>query len=564
MPGTRSRIRVRSSSVLTDVCAAIQLSSAAAQQTLRVSVDSSGAEGNGDSVTSAVSADGTVVAFKSIASNLVAGDVNATWDIFAHDRATGLTERVSVDSSGGEANDWSDEPSISSDGQLVAFLSLASNLVANDTNGVYDIFVHDRATGLTERVSVDSTGAQANGYSVAPSLSADGRFVAFASDATNLVAGDTNGFTDIFVHDRVTGVTERVSVDSSGGEGDGASNGRTSLSSDGAIVAFDSDATNFVPGDTNGALDVFVHDRSSGTTERVSVRSNGNQGNSISYAASLSADGKVVAFQSLATNLVPFDSNFTLDVFVHDRRTATTERVSVDSSGGQGNKESELAWISADGNRVAFQSDASNLVAGDTNVVSDVFIHDRSSGLTERVSVDSGGAQANGGSRQPSLAADGLSVAFESPATNLVANDRNRVFDVFVHELCSTPASWSNYGAGLAGTLGVPSFTSRSNPVLGSVLTLDLGNSYGASTVGVLCIGFQRASIRLEWGGDLLLVPMFAFVIGLPPGGTTGSEDVPSDLGLCAFAVDLQALEYDPGAAKGVSFTPGLELLLGR
>jgi Tol biopolymer transport system component len=536
---------------------------AAAQETLRVSVDSSGAEGNADSSTVSTSADGQVVAFISLASNLVAGDTNGTWDVFVHDRSTGVTERVSVDSSGGEADDWSDEPSISADGRFVAFLSLASNLVANDTNGVYDIFVHDRVTGVTERVSVDSSGTQANGLSSGPSISPDGSVVAFGSDATNLVAGDTNGLTDIFVHDRATGVTERVSVDSSGAQGDGKSNGRTSLSADGQIVAFDSYSTNLVAGDTNGALDVFVHDRSSGATERVSIRSNGKQGNSDSYAASLSADGEVVAFQSFAFNLVANDTNLSFDVFVHDRVHGTTERVSVDSSGGQGNGDSESASLSADGRRVAFDSFARNLVSGDANRLPDVFVHDRSNGVTERVSVDSTGLEANGESVHPSISGNGLTTAFSSFASNLVAHDKNLVYDVFAHDFCSTAAAWSNYGAGFPGTLGVPSFTSQANPVFGTALTLDLSNSYGSGTVGVLCIGYQRASIHLDWGGDLLLVPVFTILVDLPPAGVTGFSDIPDDHELCGIAVDLQALEYDPGAANGVSFTPGLELVIG-
>src|SRR5439155_932379 len=188
------------------------------QATTRVSVDSSGAEGNDESYGSSISADGQIVAFESMASNLVAGDTNSYADVFVHDRSTGLTERVSVDSSGAEGNSGSYDPSISADGQIVVFQSYASNLVAGDTNGVFDIFVHDRSTGLTERVSVDSSGAEGNGYSADSSISADGQIVAFESMAKNLVAGDTNATYDVFVHDRSTGRTERVSVDSSGAE----------------------------------------------------------------------------------------------------------------------------------------------------------------------------------------------------------------------------------------------------------------------------------------------------------------------------------------------------------
>src|SRR5213592_4033360 len=254
------------------------------------------------------------------------------------------TERVSVASGGTtEGNDTSLGSALSADGRFVAFDSSATDLVAADTNGVSDVSVHDRQTGTTERVSVASHGAQGNGssglvtFAFPPALSADGRFVAFVSAATNLVASDTNGATDVFVHDRQTGTTERVSVASDGTEGNAASAGAT-LSADGRFVAFHSAATNLVAGDTNATNDVFVHDRQTGITERVSVASDGTQGNKASSYPALSADGRFVAFDSDATNLVAGDTNGTTDVFVHDRQTGTTERVSVASGGGtQGN-----------------------------------------------------------------------------------------------------------------------------------------------------------------------------------------------------------------------------------
>src|SRR5439155_1436556 len=202
-------------------------------------------------------------------------------------------------------------------------------------------------------------------FAFPPALSADGRFVAFVSFATNLVAGDTNGATDVFVHDRQTGTTERVSVASDGKKGNDGSRG-AALSADGRFVAFHSTPTNLGPGDTNGATDVFVHDRQTGTTERVSVASGGTEGNGFSAGPALSADGRFVAFHSTATNLVAGDTNGKTDVFVHDRQTGTTERVSVASDATQGNNASSYPALSADGRFVAFHSDATNLVAGDT------------------------------------------------------------------------------------------------------------------------------------------------------------------------------------------------------
>jgi Tol biopolymer transport system component len=247
--------------------------------------------------------------------------------LLAPPAGAGTTERVSVDSAGNEGNSFVQRnASISADGRFVAFTSFATNLVPGDTNRRDDVFVRDRLTGTTELVSVDSAGNQGNRDSGSPAISADGRFVAFHSVATNLVPGDTGNMTDVFVRDRLTGTTQRVSVDSAGTEGNGASV-EPAISGDGRFVAFYSFATNLVPGDTNGDGDVFVHDRQTGTTERVSVDSAGNQGSAISDGfrkVSISADGRVVAFVSVATNLVPGDTNGGSDAFVHDRQTGIT------------------------------------------------------------------------------------------------------------------------------------------------------------------------------------------------------------------------------------------------
>jgi Tol biopolymer transport system component len=408
-------------------------SAAMAGTTERVSVDSAGAQGDSYSYDPSISADGRYVAFNSSASSLVAGDTNGTFDIFVRDRLTGQTERVSVDSVGAQGYSPSFEPSISADGRYVAFNSLASNLVAGDTNGTFDIFVRDRLTGQTERVSVDSVGAQGDSDSFAPSISADGRYVAFNSSASNLVAGDSNGTHDIFVRDRLTGQTERVSLDSAGAQGDSLSF-EPSISADGRYVAFYSSASNLVAGDSNGTYDVFVRDRVTGQTERVSLDSAGAQGNSDSYAPSISADGRHVAFSSLASNLVAGDTNGALDIFVRDRVTGQTERVSMDSAGVQGNSHSAVPSISADGRYVAFRSYASNLVAGDTNGALDIFVRDRVTGQTERVSVDQAGVQGNSQSLDASISADGRYVAFRSLASNLVAGDTNDAWDIFVRD----------------------------------------------------------------------------------------------------------------------------------
>ena len=383
---------------------------------------------------SAVSADGRFVAFVSPAPNIVPGDTNAATDVFVRDRLDGTVERVSVSSSGGQGNGDSNRVDLSGDGRYVVFESGAWNLVAGDTNGRNDIFVHDRQAGTTERVSVSSTGAQANSFSTQPSISRDGQVVGFVSFASNLVTDDTNRENDVFVHVRGTGVTERVSVGSNEQQGTGGSL-EPSLSANGRFVAFTSGVAVLVPGDTNGWADVFVRDRLNGTTERVSVSSGGVQGDLASRGPSISGDGRYVAFESDAFNLIDGPgASFTTDIFVRDRVSGQTELVSVAAAEVPVEKNSRAPEISADGRYVAFVSDVTDLVAGDTNGMTDVFWRDRVAGETERASVATNGAQGNGPSTTAAISADGLHVAFVSNATNLVAGDSNASPDVYLHE----------------------------------------------------------------------------------------------------------------------------------
>jgi len=290
------------------------------------------------------------------------------------------TIRVSVDSGGNQSSGGNSyNASVSSDGRYVAFESDATNLIANDTNGgVRDIFVNDRTTGLTTVVSVNANGTQGNASSFLPSVSADGRYVAFESVATNLIANDTNGAVrDIFMHDRITGSTTVVSVSSNSTQGN-ASSFLPSVSADGRYVAFESDATNLIANDTNGAVrDIFMHDRTTGSTTVVSVNSNRTQGNASSFSPSVSADGRYVAFESVATDLIANDTNGVVrDIFVNDRTTGTTTVVSVNSNGTQGNNDSFASFISANGIYVAFESLDSNLVSNDSNGLRDIFVRE--------------------------------------------------------------------------------------------------------------------------------------------------------------------------------------------
>jgi Tol biopolymer transport system component len=250
--------------------------------------------------------------------------------------AQATTTRTSVGPGGVQGNAESVDPAISANGRWVVFASTASNLVAGDTNGFEDVFARgpDAVSGsnITTLVSLGAGGAQGNNASNTPAISANGRYVTFRSAASNLVAGDTNGVGDVFVRDQALGTTTRVSVASGGSQGTGDSHS-PSISANGQWIAFASAASNLVPGDTNSQQDVFVHDQLTGTTTRISVGPGGVQGNDVSWQPSISADGRWVAFSSLASNLVPDDTNQAFDVFVHDRQTQTTARVSVATGG---------------------------------------------------------------------------------------------------------------------------------------------------------------------------------------------------------------------------------------
>lgn len=355
-------------------------------ETTRESVKSDGSQAYGNSYDAVFSSDNRYLVIATEAS-LVSEDTNGDFDIYVIDREIRETTRVSVHSDGGQANHNSRYPAVSGDGRYVAFYSDASNLVDDDNNGYRDVFIHDRETGETTPLSVDSYGNEGNNLSQCPSISVEGCYVAFESSASNLVPDDTNSARDIFVYNCGTGQLTRVSVDKDGNQGNHASN-YPAISADGRFVAFGSLASNLVPDDTNGFKDIFVHDRQEGEITRVSVDSDGNEGNgNIVFESALSADAHYVTFASAASNLVPGDTNNALDTFVHDCVTGQTARVSVDSDGNQGDDSSIHPAINANGRYVAFQSDATNLAPGDTNDTTDIFVHDRGE-LTIEISID--------------------------------------------------------------------------------------------------------------------------------------------------------------------------------
>jgi Tol biopolymer transport system component len=283
-------------------------------------------------------------------------------------------------------------------------------------------------------VSRSSEGVQGNGYSSFPSISADGRYVVFNSSSTNLVEGDTNFYSDVFVRDRWLGTTERVNINSEGTQANYESTlQRDAISNDGRYVLFVSWADNLALNDTNTIEDIFVHDRVTRQTTSVSIAPDGTSAAGELLGATISGNGRYVAFSSHATNLVISDTNDVPDVFVRDLQAGVTTRVSVASDGTQADNFARYPAISSDGRYITFDSTSANLVSDDTNGVDDVFLHDRMTGQTTRISVADAGTQGDSYSGNPNISGDGRYVAFLTKATNLVTNDSSNLCQVQDH-----------------------------------------------------------------------------------------------------------------------------------
>lgn len=389
----------------------------------------------GQSYAPSVSQDGRYVAFDSAATDLVAGDTNGRNDVFVRDRVTKRTTRISVSSSGEQGNDGSFTPSISGDGRWVAFVSEATNLApGKDTNGEPDVFLHDRRTKKTIKLSVAIDGRETTGGD-GPQISRDGRWVVYNVGTPLRANGTDEDLAGMFVYDTKTGKRERLGH---------LSGFDMTISAGGRYIAFASEARNLVPGDTNRKADCFVYDRRTKKVTRVSLggtKAIGGgwfagkvQGTKESTGPVISDDGRYVAFVSTATTLIPGDTNKVDDVFVRDLRTGATRRVSVGPNGRQANGPSGGPAMSSNGGVLVFLSQATNLVPGDTTSFDyDVFRIDLRTGRVDRVNVSPKGEQADGPTSSfPEISSDGRAIVFGSRASNLVPNDRNGHDDVFV------------------------------------------------------------------------------------------------------------------------------------
>ncbi len=410
--------------------------SGTAATTELVSADSGGTTADSDSIYGAVSDNGRWVAFESDATDLVLGDTNGTDDVFLRDTLNEVTTRISVKPSGGQVPDSSHLPQMSPDGRYIVFESYG-HLVRTDTDSNWDIFLYDRVRDRIEMVSIRSNGNEATtGGAYEPSVSADGRFVAFSSTATDLVSTDGNGLTDVFVHDRETGRTRRVSVRSDGAEAVGGESAGPQISPDGRWIVYRSAATNLVGGDAGIDYDIFLYDRIDRMVQRVSDLPGSAEPDSGSAMPGVSNGGDFVIFYSDATDLVPADTNGDRDVFVWTRETRETERVSVRANGAQLTYGAPCALgrsnisMSSNGRYVVFDA-CESLVPRDDDIDRDVYVRDLVSDTVRLVSVDPSGANLTDGSESGWLSRNGAWVVWESDSV-FVPPDTDGYYDIFL------------------------------------------------------------------------------------------------------------------------------------
>jgi Tol biopolymer transport system component len=581
-----SRRRIVLATVLALAALAVSASSVrAAGTTERVSVPTGGGQGSGDSMFPSISADGRYVAFASFAPDLVAGDTNTTFfcpspgvctinggsDVFLHDRTLGTTVRVSVASGGTEANGDSAYPAISADGRFVAFESSADNLVAGITTGnnVTNVYVHDMQTGDTELVSGATAGGGGEANSSRPAISADGRYVSFSSQASDLVPGDSNGTGDAFLRDRQSGTTEIVSLDSAG---DQVPAGAGGVSDDGQFVAFVSEAA-ATPNDSNGNFDVFVRDRVGDTTELVSKDSGGSQFPTAGLPGSqgsISGDGHFVLFRGGSGGT---------DLRVRDRQSGTTELISSAADDGE---------LSSTGRFVVWR--------GASPVDSNTFgtwVLDRDTDGFHSVAVNGAGDPANDYTDGPATSADGRSIALYSPATNLTGDDdagactdvqpvfsgpgpptgweevQRPCVDVFVRDPGEAPASVDSASeeAAAGGTVATngtvtpadPVGTSVTTPAAGTV-TIEEGVTTSSAPTGYSLLG-KEVAITAPAGtaASPLVITFLLDSSVLPPGADAATLQVFRDgspIADCSATAGSAAVP-DPCIAERTSLTGG-------
>jgi Tol biopolymer transport system component len=567
---------MRSSSVAAFVIAgtfAASAHDARAQQPIEgVSVNADGTIfGAQDFNRPSLSPDGRWVAISSGA-DLAGGDQNTQIDVFVRDRVNHVSILMSVATDGTQANAQCFQPSISSDGRFVAFSSWATNLDSVDTNNLPDVFLHDRdpdGNGIFDEpgattilLSKKWDGSASDDDSFEPAVAGDGSVVAFVS-GSNLTP-DADGMINLFLYDVAAGTLQCITTGMDG-QGSGGDSHHPSLSADGKLLAFQSWSPRLVPHDTNGNQDVFVWNRENGVMRRMSVATDGTEANDGCVDAAISADGSTVVFTSEATNLVTPATDGRHHVFVRARGEQVTTLLTQLPDGTFANGHSLNPAVSGDGRFVAFDTTANNLVERDDNLDTDVLLADRDAGTFETISADCMGFTGSGHSTYPAISPDGRFIAFDSDAWDLADEQFGGDMIYLRDRTISWPmASATTYGDGWAGTLGIPALTASTLPQYGATIDLSFDNSAGFWNVGFLLLGMQQAELPTAKDGTLLVAIADIIPLALNPAGTIVQGAIPFDAALCGFELDLQGIELDPGASKGVAFTPGLQLMIGR
>jgi Tol biopolymer transport system component len=517
-----------------------------------------------------ISADGRYVVFTSEANNLVPGDTNGCSDVFRYDRVLHSMERVSVAFDGAEANGDSYYCFISANGQVVGFNSYASNLVPDDTNGIEDVFVRDYTTGQIARVSVASDGTQARpvlwrGINWRGNISADGRYVVFDHSGEGLVPDDHNLRFDVFVHDRLTRQTERVSINSDGTEAVKGSSWAPSITADGRYVAFHTEAPDLVP-DTRQSTGLIVHDRA--TRESICpVRAYDGSFANGPMGGMISSDGHYLGITTEATNLVQGDEEGPHGIFLLDRLTGEVQRITkrwVGSGPAYDLCQMLLTSMSPDARFLTIQSDSTNLVPNDSNRAVDVFLYDRESGAFYRVSQRSDGVEGDRASFGGSVSADGEAVVFESYAGNLVPGDTHGYLHIYLKEMVldssepviviDTPQPHDVLPVGTP--LQYTAMDSESGIMALSGWVYDGTYTTTVSSGCMLAPGAYLLTVEAVNGAGLRATESREFVIYDPQGGfATGSGWVTSpagaflgDIGLSGKASFTLVVSYHEGA----------------
>jgi Tol biopolymer transport system component len=536
-----------------------------APYTVLVDKNAAGKLGDFGSGTRGLSANGRYVLFSTNAKNFARKDASGDEDAYVLDRWTGVQHRASQNSAGIKAKLSCFDARMSPDAHYVVYWTGSNNLDPRDTNSAVDVFVHDRINGTTELASVNSLGVVGNAASALPSVSGDGRWVCFASDSTNFEPGDSGLWTDIFVHDQISGITERIDRTPSGGWPSGHALG-SAVSSDARFIAYTSKAPDIVPNDTNGAEDLFLYDRSTQVTERISVANDGTEANGeTNYLFTMSSDARYFAFASTASNLTVGDTNGDFDVFVRDRYLQTTECVSVALDGLPSNGLSGAPFVSDDGRFIAFGSHGSNVIIGDDNQTADAFLRDRTAGQTVLITATPWGSVGHLGAFPSAISSDGRWVGFFGESRDYVAGDYNGKSDAFVRDWNPPPPAV--YCTAKANSLGcTPALTFTGSPSASQSSGFTLQATNWINQQPCVFLYTRLGPSTTPFGGSLLCISRSFRRVGavVSSGGSTGTVDCSGSLALdfnsyVASGVDPKLVLGTRVWVQGWSRDPGFE-----